>query len=77
MKCRRCQAERHLRQALVQSEELGLRPHAARCHLNLGALYVRTGRREQSERHLATALAMFREMEMTYWRKKAEVAQQT
>ena len=66
------QSERHFGEALAQSEELGLRPHAARCHLGLGALYARTGRPERSEGHLATALAMFREMEMPYWIEKAE-----
>jgi len=70
-------AERLLRQALVRSEELGLRPHAARCHLSLGALYVPIGRREQSEAHLAIAQAMFREMEMTYWLEKTEAARKT
>jgi tetratricopeptide (TPR) repeat protein len=70
------QSERNFREALVQSEKLGLRPHAARCHLSLGALYTRTRRPEQSETHLATALAMFREMEMPYWIEQAEAALQ-
>jgi class 3 adenylate cyclase/tetratricopeptide (TPR) repeat protein len=61
------QAERHLAEALARSEALRLRPDAARCHLGLGALYARTGRREESRGHLTTALAMFREMEMPYW----------
>jgi tetratricopeptide (TPR) repeat protein len=65
------QSERHFREALARSEELGLRPHTARCHLGLGVVYARTGQRERSERHHATALAMFREMEMTYWLEKA------
>lgn len=54
--------------------EVRLAPHAARCHLGLGALYARTGRREQSEGYLATALAMFHEMEMRYWIEKTEGA---
>ena len=66
------QSERLLGDALAQSKELGLRPHAARCHLGLGALHARTGRPERSEGHIATALAMFREMEMPYWIEKAE-----
>ncbi len=37
-----------------------------------GALHARTGRPERSEGHIATALAMFREMEMPYWIEKAE-----
>jgi tetratricopeptide (TPR) repeat protein len=64
------QSERHFKEALAGSEALGLRPNTARSHLGLGALYARTGRREQSEGHLATALAMFREMEMPYWVQK-------
>ncbi len=36
-------------------------------HYHPGALYARTGRREESRGHLTTALAMFREMEMPYW----------
>jgi len=38
-----------------------------RIHYHPGALYARTGRREESRGHLTTALAMFREMEMPYW----------
>jgi len=71
------QSERLMGQALVRSEELGLRPHVARCHLSLGALYARTSRPERSEGHVATALAMFREMEMPYWIEKAEAELRT
>jgi class 3 adenylate cyclase/tetratricopeptide (TPR) repeat protein len=71
-------SERHFTEALARSEALGLRPNTARSHLGLGALYARTGRREQSESHLATSLAMFREMEMPYWvRQTAGVLQET
>ena len=68
------QSERHFGEALARSEALGVRPNVARCHLGLGALYARTGRRKESEGHLATALAMFREMEMPYWIEKAASA---
>ena len=66
-------AEAHYRQALARADELGLRPLAAQCHLGLGKLYRRTGKRpEQAREHLTTATAMYREMGMTYWLGKAE-----
>jgi len=33
------------------------------CHLCLGKLYRRTGQREQTQEHLATATTMYREMD--------------
>jgi hypothetical protein len=44
-------------------------PH---CHLGLGKLYRRTGKREQAQEHLTTAATMYREMGMTYWLEQAE-----
>jgi hypothetical protein len=44
----------------------------AHCHHGLGELYQRTGKREQTRTHLATATTMYREMGMTYWLEKAE-----
>ncbi len=43
-------AEAHYRQALALAEALGLRPLVAHCHLGLGKLYRRTGKREQAQR---------------------------
>jgi hypothetical protein len=43
----------------------------AHCHLGLGKLYRRTGKREQAQEHLTTATAMYREMGMTYWVEQA------
>jgi hypothetical protein len=54
------------------ADELGMRPLVAHCHLGLGKLYRRTGKPEQTQEHLATATAMYREMGMTYWLEKAE-----
>jgi tetratricopeptide (TPR) repeat protein len=65
-------AEAHYRQALTLGEELGLRPLLAHCHLGLGALYRRVGKREQAREHLTTAATMFGEMDMRYWREQAE-----
>jgi tetratricopeptide (TPR) repeat protein len=42
------QVTSHYRQALTLAEELGMRPLMAHCHLGLGILYSRIGRREQA-----------------------------
>jgi hypothetical protein len=44
----------------------------AHCHLGLGKLYRRTGKREQAQEHLATATTMYGQMGMTYWLERAE-----
>jgi hypothetical protein len=49
-----------------------MRPLVAPCHLGLGKLYRRTGKREQAQEHLATATTMYREMGTTYWLETAE-----
>ena len=59
-------------EALVVAEQLKMRPLVAHCHLGLGKLYRRTGKREQAQEHLTTATTMYREMGMTYWLEKAE-----
>jgi class 3 adenylate cyclase/tetratricopeptide (TPR) repeat protein len=64
--------EDHYRQALALAEPRGMRPLIAHCHLGLGKLYRRTGRRPEAQEHLATATTMYREMGMTYWLEKAE-----
>jgi hypothetical protein len=48
-----------------------MRPLVAHCHLGLGKVYRRTGKREQAQKHLATATTMYREMGMTYWLERA------
>jgi class 3 adenylate cyclase/tetratricopeptide (TPR) repeat protein len=68
------QAESYYCQALALTEELGMRPLAAHCHLGLGTLYQKLGRDEQAQAELATAAEMYRRMEMTYWLTKAEAA---
>ena len=65
-------AESHYKQALAVATELGMRPLESHCHLGLGKLYRRTGKREQAQEHLTTATTMYREMGMTYWMEKAE-----
>jgi hypothetical protein len=40
-------------------------------HLGLGVLYRRAGTRKQARERLATAVTMFGEMDMLYWREQA------
>ena len=49
-----------------------MRPLVAHCHLGLGKLYRRTGKREQAQEHLTTATTMYREMDMRFWLEQAE-----
>jgi hypothetical protein len=49
--------EDYYRQSLALTEPRGIRPLIAHCHLGLGKLYARTGKREQAHAHLATATA--------------------
>ena len=64
--------EGYYREALALADELGMRPLVAHCHLGLGKLYARTGKREQAQEHLTTATAMYREMDMRFWLEQAE-----
>jgi tetratricopeptide (TPR) repeat protein len=62
------------REALKMASELGMRPLVAHCHLGLGQLYSRTGDAAKATEHLTTATTMYREMGMTFWLEKTEVA---
>jgi tetratricopeptide (TPR) repeat protein len=68
------QAEAHYRQALVLAEELGMRPLQAHCHLGLGTLYLALGRREQARIAVSSAIALYHDMDMTFWLPQAEAA---
>ena len=67
-------AQEHYGQALARADELGMRPLVAHCHLGLGKLYRRTGDGAKAEEHLATAKAMYREMDMGFYLAQAEKA---
>jgi tetratricopeptide (TPR) repeat protein len=67
-------AEDHYQQALALAEELGMRPLQAHCHHGLGALYGRTGRADQARTALATAIDLYRAMDMTFYLTQAEAA---
>jgi predicted ATPase len=64
--------EAHYRKALALAEPRGMRPLVAHCHLGLGKLYRRTGKRQQAQEHVATATTMYRDMGMTHWLEQAE-----
>jgi hypothetical protein len=49
-----------------------MRPLVAHCHLGFGTLFQRTGKREQAGEHLATAITLYREMDMRFWLEQAE-----
>jgi hypothetical protein len=46
----------------------------AHCHRSLGMLYATTGQREQARAALATAIELYRAMEMTFWLPQTEAA---
>ena len=65
-------AEASYRQAMALADELGMRPLFAHCHIGLGKLCGRTDKRQEARAHLATATAMYREMDMRFWLVQAE-----
>jgi tetratricopeptide (TPR) repeat protein len=67
-------AETHYRDALALADELGMRPLQAHCHRGLGLLSAKTGRAEHARSELATAIEMYRSMEMRFWLPQAEAA---
>jgi tetratricopeptide (TPR) repeat protein len=66
-------ADGYYREALALAGELGMRPLVAHCHLGVGKLYRRTGRREQAQEHLTNATTLYREMDMRFWLEQAAV----
>jgi tetratricopeptide (TPR) repeat protein len=58
--------------ATALASELEMRPLLAHCHLGLGKLHRRTGKREQAQEHLSTAATMYREMDMHLWLARAQ-----
>jgi tetratricopeptide (TPR) repeat protein len=68
------QAGDYYRQALALAEELGMRPLMAHCHLGLGKLYAKIGRRAEACTELSAAVELYRTMEMVFWLPQAEAA---
>ena len=51
-----------------------MRPLQAHCHHGLGRLYLQTSRDEQARAALATAIDLYRAMDMAFWLPQAEAA---
>jgi tetratricopeptide (TPR) repeat protein len=68
------QAEARYREALTRAEAMGMRPLQAHCHCGLGTLYAKSGRQAQARAALATAIALYRAMAMTFWLPQTEAA---
>ena len=54
-------------QALALAQALGMRPLQAHCHRGLGALSAKSGQAERACSELATAIALYQSMGMTFW----------
>jgi tetratricopeptide (TPR) repeat protein len=67
-------AEDIYQQAMTLAVELGMGPLQAHCHLGLGMLLARIGRREQARIELSAAIELYRAMDMTFWPDRAEAA---
>ena len=67
-------AASHCQQALTLAEVLGLRPLQAHCHHGLGLLAATSGQTERARSELATALALYQAMDMTFWLPQTETA---
>jgi hypothetical protein len=65
-------AGEHAAAAMALAEELELRPLAAHCHLTLGRAGRLAGQTDSARRHISTAAALFREMDMARWLAEAE-----
>ena len=66
---RRDSARTLTRQTAIASRHA---PLVAHCHLGLGTLYGRIGKREQAHQHRMTAITMYHDMDMRFWLGKAE-----
>ena len=62
----------HTTRAMRLATELGMRPLVAHCHLGLGELLRRGGKRREACEHVTTATTMYREMDMRFWLEPAE-----
>ena len=70
-------AEDYYREALVASQEMGIRPVVAHAHAGLSNVYVLTGKAEHARLELSAAIDLYRAMQMTHWLSLAEAATAT
>jgi hypothetical protein len=64
-------AKTYYRKAMALAEPRGMRPLVGHCHLGLGKLYRRTGKREQAQEHL-TPRRRCTGRWMRFWLEQAE-----
>jgi len=57
---------------MAAAEAQEQRPVLAHCHLGLGKLYSRIGKRQADNEHLTTAATMYRDMDMRFWLRETE-----
>jgi len=65
-------AETYYRNSMAAAEAQGQRPFVAHCHLGLGRLSSRMGKRQAVTEHLSIAATMYRDMDMRFWLGEAE-----
>ena len=65
-------AEGEFQQALALAAALALRPLAAHCRVGLARVYHHRGKHHDAREHLASAIRMYREMEMPFWAGRAQ-----
>jgi hypothetical protein len=51
-----------------------MRPLQAHCHRGLGMLYAKIGQAAQARTALAASIALYRNMDMTFWLPQTEAA---
>jgi tetratricopeptide (TPR) repeat protein len=66
--------EDYYRQAMALADAFGMRPLVTHCHLGLGKLYLKMGRRERARAELSAAIELYSAMEMTFWLAQATAA---
>jgi hypothetical protein len=65
-------AEPHYQHAFALTSKLGMRPLQAHCHRGLGTWYATSGQPELARAELSAAIALYRDMDMTFWLPQAE-----
>jgi tetratricopeptide (TPR) repeat protein len=65
-------AEEYILQGIKMLEELKCKPYQAQGYLSLGELYADLGQKQKALESLNKAEAMYREMGMDYWLRRAQ-----
>jgi len=60
------------RRGLSQASELSMLVLSAHCHLGFGQLLLRSGHTTEARAELNTAIDLYRSMDISFWRQKAE-----